>query len=136
MPLMKPLMSLLNFTPSSTAFPSVLLGRLGTIDGCQRLVHGQVPGVTDTGTLGPGGSTLPLSSMARLRIVTEPVALGIQSKVHVDTPWAVCHVVPPSTETWTAAAAPSTPLSAASPEMVTRLPLVNTSFCNGDAMCE
>src|SRR5438876_9677352 len=101
MPVMKPSMSLLNFTPNSTALPSAALGTVGVAAGLHRLVHGHVPTTTVTLTPAPADSRLPLSSTARLRIVTAPSTLGDQSKLHVEVPDATCHVVPPSTDTST-----------------------------------
>ena len=52
---MKPPMSLLNFTPSSTALASLdTRGRRAPTDGFQRLVHGQLPATHRDGDAGPG----------------------------------------------------------------------------------
>src|SRR6185295_17256573 len=110
MPVMKPSMSLLNFTPSSYGLESAALGLVGTVDGFHRLVHGQAPTTTGTVTPAPGASRLPLSSIARLRIVAVPSAPGDQSNVQVRVPRATRHVAPPSTDTSTLATTPP-PLS-------------------------
>src|SRR6267378_3992937 len=115
---MKPLISLLNFTPSSYGLESAALGFVGSVAGFQRLVHGHAPTTTDTVTPAPAASRLPLSSTARLRSVADPSAPGDQSKLHVDVPVATCHVVPPSTDTSTLATRPP-PLSVAVPLIVT-----------------
>src|SRR5206468_985788 len=128
---MKPAMSLLNFTPSSIASASAALGMVGTTEGCHRLVHGHRPATTDTVTPLLGASRLPLSSIARLRIVAEPSAPGDQSKLQVAVPCAACHVAPPSTDTSTPATTPP-PLSVAVPVIVTRLPLWTCAPAAGD----
>src|SRR4051794_2893061 len=103
---MKPSMSLLNSTPSSTALPSAALGTVGTAVGFHRLVHGHSPWAIDTVVPGPAASRLPLSSIARALIVAEPGTPGVQSKLHSVVPLAAFHVVPPSTDTSTAETMP------------------------------
>src|SRR5580765_345923 len=99
--MMKPSVSLMNFTPTSTAFVSAVFTTMGTADGLNRVVQGQLPATTRTVTTGAGASILPLSSTARLRIVAAPRAPGDQSKLQVEVPRAARHVAPPSTETST-----------------------------------
>src|SRR6185295_16477040 len=103
MPVMKPSLSLLNFTPSSYGLPSAASGIGGTVVGFHRLVHGQSPCATITVTPAPAASRLPLSSTARTLIVAEPGVPGVQSKFHTDVPCAAFQVAPPSTETSTPA---------------------------------
>src|SRR5262249_12629097 len=103
---MKPSMSLLNSTPSSTALVSAALGTVGTAVGRQMLVQGQSPCSIDTVAPAPAASRLPLSSIARTLIVAEPGTPGVQSKLHSVVPLAAFHVVPPSTETSTPATMP------------------------------
>src|SRR2546423_13550279 len=129
---MKPLTSLLNFTPTSIALASPAFGAAGPTDGGHKLVHGQLPTTIETVTPGPAPSMLPLSSIARLRIVTGPTAPGDQSKLQVDVPCAGRHLAPPSTDTSTPATNP--PVSVAVPVIVTRLPLWTCPPAAGDVM--
>src|SRR3954466_14119868 len=122
MALTKPLMSLLNLTPSSYGLGSGALGLVGTVDGFHRLGHGHAPTITDTVTPEPAASRLPLSSTARLRIVTAPTAPGDQSSLQAGVPAATRHGAPPSSDTSTLATTPP-PFSVDVPLMVTRLPL-------------
>jgi hypothetical protein len=72
--------SLRNFTPTSTAAVSESAATPGVAVSGQ-IVHGQVagPGLpTVTVTPAPGASRLPLSSAARLLMVTDPEPLGVQ----------------------------------------------------------
>src|SRR6185295_5903704 len=101
MPVMKPSMSLVNCTPSSTALPSAALGTVGAAVGRHRLVQGHSPWAIETVLPAPADSRLPLSSMARTLIVAEPGTPGVQSKLHRLVPFAAFHVVPPSTDTST-----------------------------------
>ena len=64
---MKPSISLVNFTPSSTALSSPPSTMVGTVvSWFHRLVHGQRPAPTTTGTMAEAALVLPLSSVARL----------------------------------------------------------------------
>src|SRR5438093_2723797 len=135
MPVMKPPMSLLNFTPSSSALPSATLGTAGTTDGLKIVLHGQVPAMTVTLTPLLAVSTLPLSSIARLRIVAGPSTPKNPLNVHVDVPCAARHVAPPSTETSTLAGTPP-PLSVAVPVIVTGAPLWTCALAAGDVITE
>src|SRR5207253_2711766 len=104
---MNPLTSLRNLTPSSTAassFPSTIAGT--AVAGFQML-HGHGALRTRTDTVGPGDSILPLSSIARARMVTGPLAPTCQAWVHVSRPTAACHVTPLSAETSTRETSPS-----------------------------
>src|SRR5437867_1048461 len=134
MPVMKPPMSLLNFTPSSSALPSATLGTAGTTDGLKIVLHGQVPAMTVTLTALPAVSTLPLSSIARLRIVAGPSTPKNPLNVHDDVPCAACHVTPPSSDTSTLAGTP--PLSVAVPVIVTGAPLWTCAPAAGDVITE
>ena len=60
-----------NLTPSSTGLASPESLTAGTAAEFQRLEHGQLPPPTVTVTPEPGASTLPLSSIARLRMVMQ-----------------------------------------------------------------
>src|SRR3954466_16307144 len=135
MPVMNPSRRLLNLPPSSYGLRSAALGLVGTAEGFHRFGHGQAPTTTETDTPAPADSRLPLSSPARLRIVPAPRTPGDQSKLHVEVPDAVCHVVPPSTDTSTEATTPP-PLSAAVPVMVTRLPFSTCPPLAGEVMVE
>src|SRR4051812_15350844 len=119
---MKPSASLLNLTPTSTALVSSELAMIGTADGFQSVVHGHVPAITETVAPAPADSMLPLSSIARVRIVADPTVPGFQPKLQLDPPCARCHVAPLSTDTSTPATLPP-PLSVAVPLMVTWSPL-------------
>src|SRR5881628_3854626 len=103
---MKPPTSLLNLTPNSSALVSPTLGTLGATDALQIVEHGQVPAMTVTLTPLLAVSTLPLSSIARLRIVAGPSTPKNPLNVHVDVPCAACHVTPPSSDTSTLAGTP------------------------------
>src|SRR5215210_802818 len=130
---MKPSMSVRNFTPSSTGFPSAAATTPGTVDGSHRLVQGQLPWPTVTDTLLTAVWMLPLSSIARLRSVAVPSAPGTQSYVHAVRPCAWCQVAPSSTDT-------STPLtrtlSDAVPVIVTRPPLWTVDPAEGKLIAE
>ena len=77
---MKPPTSLENFTPTSIAFVSPLSAFCGTVTSWfHRLVQGQRLGPTVTAAPAEGASILPLSSVARLWMIAEPVAPGVQS---------------------------------------------------------
>src|SRR5262245_61241578 len=119
---MKPLTSLLNLTPTSTAVPSPEFRTAGVTVGFHSVVHGQLPGPMVTVTPAPAVWMLPLSSIARLRMLALPTAPGDQSKLHALVPVAVRQVAPPSTDTSTPATTPP-PLSLATPLIVTRSPL-------------
>src|SRR4051812_4712021 len=112
---MKPLTSVRNFVPSSTddGSPSST-GFGGTVDALQ-IEQGHVrDSVTETATPAPGVSRLPVSSYARLLIVTLPFPAAVQLYVQLDPPVAAFHVVPPSVETSTPATTPP-PVSLAVP---------------------
>src|SRR5687767_3322327 len=81
--------------------------------------HGQVraPTVTEPVASAP---TLPLSSLARARRVTGPVACGVQVYDQVALPLAGCQVAPPSVDTSTPPTTP--PVSLAVPAMVAAAP--------------
>src|SRR4051812_27276781 len=98
-------MSLVNWTPSSTALLSAALGTAGTAPERQMLAHGHSLAAIDSATPVPAASRLALSSIARLLIVAAPGA-GVQSKLHNVVPVADFHVVPPSTDTSTPATMP------------------------------
>src|SRR2546429_2942333 len=117
MPLMKPAVSVRNFTPSSIALGSLTSTFHGAAAASQ-MVHGHAAGVivTAVGVFAP--SRLPLSSTARLRMFTPPSVPGRQVKLQLSCPLARCHVVAPSTETSTALTTPP-PASAAVPAIVT-----------------
>src|SRR4029079_1087904 len=95
MPVMNPSMSLVNCTPSSTALVSAALGTAGTAPDRQMLVHGHSLAAIETTTPAPAASRLPLSSIARLLIVADPGAPGVQSKLHRLLPAAALPTSPP-----------------------------------------
>src|SRR4051812_42699790 len=107
-------MSLRNFTPSSTALASPSSTIVGVVVAGFHRLHGH-----DLVTVTPadGDSTLPLSSIARLLIDIAPTPLIGHESDQVVRPVARCHVVPPSSETSTAATRPSA--SEAAPVTVT-----------------
>src|SRR5882672_10661199 len=111
-------------------------GTTGAAEGFQTLVHGQSPVTMLTVTPMPGDSTLPLSSMARVRIVADPTAPGCQSYAHVVGVGmsAGCQLVP-SNETSTPGTAPP-PCSVAWPLIVTRVPLGTEAPDAGDTIVE
>ena len=80
----------------------------GTADGFHRLVHGHSPRITDTVMPAPAASMLPLSSIARVRMFAGADRRPASSRIdHDDVPVRLaCQVVPPSTDTSTAATAP------------------------------
>ncbi len=119
---MKPVTSLLNFNPRLTGLGSSTSGTAGTVAGRHSDVHGQLPPSTVTVSVVPGFWMLPLSSIARTRIVVWPSAPGDHSKLHDVVPCAPRQVVPPSVETSTPATMPPPP-SDAVPVIVTRSPL-------------
>src|SRR6188768_516574 len=97
---MKPLTSLVNFRPSSTAAGSSAEGTAGVADAGHRLVHGQIGAPTSTIVAEPLRSRLPLSSMARARMVAWPMAPTCHAYENAvgDGISAACHVRPSSTE--------------------------------------
>src|SRR4051812_47815530 len=113
-------MSLRNLTPSSTGLASPASMIAGVAAAFHRLEHGQLPLLTVTVIPGPAISMLPLSSIARLRIVDGPGPPGSQLYVQLEPPCAACHVAPPSVETSTAATSPF--VSVAVPAMVNTVP--------------
>ncbi len=82
-------------------------GRIGVIEECQ-IDAGKARGPPVMVTPGPGVSVFTLSSMARDRIVRGPSAVGMKTKLHDVVPAARFQVVPPSTDTSTAATTPPT----------------------------
>src|ERR1700694_1798863 len=82
--------------------------------------HGQARDCTETLTPLVGVSILPLSSVARDRIVALPTADGTQEYVHCSRPLAGCQVDPPSTDTSTP---PTTP-----PPTSEAVPLIDTAL--------
>src|SRR6266511_5473149 len=97
---MNPLMSERNFIPRFTAAPSVLSGP--TVSEGENMLHGQLIGAAApmvTVTPADGVSRRRLSSEARLRIVTDPVVVGVHLYDQFSRPIAGCHVVPPSSDT-------------------------------------
>src|SRR5262245_24321629 len=121
MPVMKPSMSLVNCTPSSTALASAALATPGAAVGCQMLVHGQTPGTIETAEPAPATSRFPLSSIARTLMLAEPGTPGVQSTFQRVVPCAAFQVAPPSTDTSTPATKPP-PWSVEVPVIVTGTP--------------
>jgi hypothetical protein len=80
---MNPATSLLNLTPSSCEAPSLAFAVPGTSVVCQIDVQGHAfgtpPATMVTGTLVGVACTLPLSSIARLRIVKARIDGGVQT---------------------------------------------------------
>src|SRR5262245_56613368 len=83
---------------------------------------------------GPGVSMFTLSSMARVLMVSGPSAVGRKVKLHEVVPAARFQVVPPSTDTSTAATTP--PTSLAVPVTVTGEPTGTVAPVAGDVMAE
>ena len=104
--------------PSWIDCGSVCAGTGGTTLSPQML-HGHSRS-TITCTLAGGDWMLPLSSIARLMIVTSPLPVAVQLNVQFDRPEACAHVAPPLTDTSTAASALS---SEAMPLMMSVSPL-------------
>ena len=75
-------------------------------------------------------SRFPLSSAARLRTVTWPLAVGVQVKLQLSRPVAGCQLAPPSTDTSTPPTRPP-PASAAVPLTVTGVPAVTVRVGGG-----
>ena len=73
---MKPLTSVRNFTPSSTALKSPASMVAGVVTAGFQMLHGHMT-VTDVPL--PGVSMLPLSSVARLRSATAPMPAACQA---------------------------------------------------------
>src|SRR5690348_12548958 len=99
---MVPSRSDLKRTPTSIA----LVSFSSTIDGVTLVpnrLHGQP---MPTETPGDGDSTLPLSSVARVRILVVGAPCAIHVELQAVVPVAGCHVVPPSVETSTPATVP------------------------------
>src|SRR5690349_13228361 len=82
-----------------------------------------------------GSCTFPLSSIARLLIVTGPGVVGVQVKLHAVVPVAALKVAPPSTETSTRATDPP-PASLAVPLMVTVVPVSTVAPVVGEVIAE
>ena len=80
-------------------------------------------------------SIFPESSKARDLTVTVPSDVGIQIKVQLDAPVAVCHVRPPSTETSTPATIPP-PASVAVPVIMTVVPAATVAPSVGSVIIE
>src|SRR3954468_7680163 len=76
---------------------------------------------TLTVRVGPEGSVLPESSLARTLIVVDGLPCAVQAYVQLVVPLARCQVVPLSVETSTPATTPP-PASAAVPEIVVVAP--------------
>src|SRR5438067_2869986 len=131
---MKPSWSAVNLTPTLTAALSDCDGVGGvTVDA--QIVHGQALGATVTATPLPGVSRLPLSSTARLLIVTLPVLDGVQLYVQLARPLAGCHVVPPSVDTSMPPTTPP-PESLAVPVIVTATFACRLAPADGAVMTE
>src|SRR5205823_5273244 len=133
-PVTKPAVIDRNLTPSSTAGGS---GKLATdgVDVTSQMLHGHVCVLmTLTVALGPGVSTLPLSSVARLLITTEPAVAGLQWYVQLSRPVAECHDAPLSTDTSTAATIP--PVSTAVPLIVMLAPTTTVDPLVGEPIVE
>src|SRR5262249_21465397 len=139
MPVMVPATSAVNFTPISTGLsgpPSTPTGVAVLGQMVQLVVHGDPEPPTDTVTPAEGISRFPLSSTARLLIVTEPdVPEVFQLYVQLARPLAGCHVAPPLTETSTPPTTPPPP-SVAVPLMVTVLPWVRIEPPVGETIVE
>src|SRR5712692_551192 len=100
MPVMVPLTSGRNLTPSSTALVSVAV--CAGVGEAFQMLHGQAGGdVIVTVTPAPGCSRLPLASVARLVMVLVPATGGVQANDQFSRPVAGCQVLPPSTDTST-----------------------------------
>src|SRR5215510_12597507 len=133
---MKPFTSERNLTPSSTAAVSESLITVGVAE-LGQIVHGHEAGalVTVTVVPTPGVSRFPLSSAARVLIVTEPSVVGVQAYVQASRPFARCQVVPPSTDTSTPPTTPP-PESAAVPLIATVLFCWTVPPAIGEVICE
>src|SRR5262245_38930022 len=110
---MKPLMSLRNLTPSSTALASPASATGGAVVAEFQRLHGQVR-VTVTPL--DGTSMFPLSSMPRLLIVIAPMPVTGNTIDQLSRPFARCQVAPESIDTSTADTRPE--LSVAVPLIV------------------
>src|SRR5689334_22089232 len=110
-----------NLTPTSTAAVSFAEGLRGVVETFQML-QGHARGATFTVVPADGISRLPLSSTARLRMLTLPDFVGRKVYDHDERPRAGCHG-PPSRETSTPATTPP-PESVAVPAIVTGVPAV------------
>ena len=75
---------------------------------------------------------LPLSSIARALIVTEPVVCGFQTYCHCPRPLAGCQLWPLLTDTSTAPTAP--PESVAFPKIVMSFPTTTEELFTGAVM--
>src|SRR5215212_6532584 len=116
MPEIVPARSVRNRTPSSTALLSPVSITLGdTVPGQIVQGHERIPVPVVTLTDAGVDWRLPLSSTARLLMVATPLTVGVHLYVQLERPVAGCHVVPPSTDTSTAATTPP-PASVAVPE--------------------
>src|SRR5690242_9846812 len=93
------------------------------------MLHGQVrdPMVTVRTASAP---TFPLSSVARTRIVADPVVPGRHEYVQEARPVAGCQVAPSSVETSTPPTTPP-PVSAAVPEMTVGEPAATVAPAAG-----
>src|SRR2546423_1865853 len=97
--------------------------------------HGQARAAMCTMTPADGRPRLPLSSMARGRIVAVVTAtVGVHAYDHDVSPAAGCHVTPLSTVTSTPPTTPP-PVSLAVPEIVTSLSIVTVEPPAGAPTC-
>src|SRR5215467_7518987 len=132
MPLIYPALSLRNRTPSSTPCGSLFDATSG-VAVLSQMLHGHTR-YTVTVTPVDGCSMLPLSSVALLRIVIVPTAVGVQVYVQLPVPDAGCHVAP-SRETSTAPTTPP-PASLAVPLIVMGTPNSITAPGTGDVIVD
>src|SRR5687767_7345121 len=103
MPVMRPSVSALKRMPSSIGTGSLWDGTGGTTP-LPQMLHGHWRD-TFTVTLAGVTWTLPLSSNARLMIVTGALPVGVHWNVQFARPVAGDHVAPPLTDTSTVASA-------------------------------
>src|ERR1043166_456581 len=103
---MKPLKSDRTLTPTSIALVSLKSTAEGTAMAGSHRLHGHCGFWIVTVTPAAGVSIFPLSSTARLLMVTLPRRVGVHANVHDSRPIAGCHVAPPSTDTSTPATMP------------------------------
>src|SRR5215813_7593346 len=82
-----------------------------------------------------GSCTFPLSSVARLLIVTCPGVVGVHVKLHAVVPVAALKLAPPYTDTSTLATVPP-PASLAVPVMLTVVPVDTAAPAVGDVIVE
>src|SRR3954454_21139698 len=122
MPLITPSTSVRNLSPSSTEPVSESSSGAGGTTEAAQIEHGHVRDPFRVTLTPPDAiSRFPVSSKARLRMLTVPEPAAVHEKVQLVVPVAARQVVPPAVDTSTPVTTPP-PFSTAVPAMVNVLP--------------